>query len=144
MHRRQAERVRVLGEGHGEASPVGVAPHLGGGQLGAPEGTIPRGIRRPLPRARAPLVDHPVVVGLHAQEREVLVLALEERLAAEAGERVGEADGRLDVVGRHVLEPLRLDPAAGRISSKVTGVTSRSSKSSAALPAWGTGYTRSS
>ena len=35
----------------------------------------------------APLVDHPVVVGLHAEERELLVLGLPEDLTAEPGER---------------------------------------------------------
>ena len=70
-------------------------------------------MRRPAPVAGAPLLDHPVVVGLHAEERELLVLALVERLAAEAGERVREADRRLDVVGRHVEQPVLLDPAAG-------------------------------
>ena len=36
---------------------------------------------------RAPLVDHPVVPRLHAREREVLVVGLEEAVAAEARER---------------------------------------------------------
>src|SRR5829696_4801877 len=67
--------------------------------------------------AAAPLLDHPVVVGLDAQAGELGVTALAldplfvERLAAEAGQRVREADGRVDVVRRHVGEPVGLDPA---------------------------------
>ena len=73
---------------------------------------------RPLPVAGAPLVDHPVVVGLHAQRASSGSLSsrfrpLVERLAAEAGQRVGEADRRLDVVGVHVGQAVLLDPAAG-------------------------------
>ena len=113
VHRRQPERVRVLGERDGEAAAVGVAAHLGGGQLGVPQRDHAERDEAALAVAGAPLVDHPVVVGLHAEEREVLVLALVERLAAEAGERVREADRRLDVVGRHVEQPVLLDPAAG-------------------------------
>ena len=82
-------------------------------------GTIVERDEAALPVAAAPLVDHPVVVGLHAQQRELGVapLALDallvERLAAEAGQRVGEADRRLDVVGRHVGQAVGLDPAPG-------------------------------
>ena len=73
-----------------------------------------------LARAGGPLVDHPVVVGLHAQEGELLVLALEEGLPAEAGERVGEVDGRVHMVGGHVGQPRRLVPRVPlRISSNV-------------------------
>ena len=61
----------------------------------------------------APLVDHPVVVDLDARQREFLVLTLEERLAAEAGEHVREADRGVDVVGVHVGEALGLVEAAG-------------------------------
>ena len=60
-------------------------------------------MRRPLGRA-APLLDHPVVVGLDAQQGELLVLGLGEGLAAEARER-REAERRLEVVDVHVLEP---------------------------------------
>ncbi|CAB4836652.1 unannotated protein [freshwater metagenome] len=54
-------------------------------------------------RGGAPLVDHPVVVGLHAEERELLVLGLVEDLPAEARER-REAQRREDVAGVHVLD----------------------------------------
>ena len=62
--------------------------------------------------AGAPLVDDPVVVRLHAEQREVVVGALVERLTAESGEGVGEADRRFGVVGVHVGEAFRLLPAA--------------------------------
>ena len=48
----------------------------------------------------APLVDHPVVVGLHAEQRDVLVLAVQEDLTAEAA-HVGEADRHVGVVAVH-------------------------------------------
>ena len=83
-----------------------------GGQLGVPQRHHGERDQRALAGAGGPLVDHPVVVGLHAQEGELLVLALEEGLPAEAGERVREVDGRLDVVGRHVGQPGRLVPGA--------------------------------
>ena len=52
----------------------------------------------------APLVDHPVVVGLHAQQGELFVVGLQEHLAAEAGE--GREAQRGDDAGPvHVLQP---------------------------------------
>ena len=89
------------------------AAHLGGGQLGVPQRHDREREQPALALARRPLVEHPVVVGLHAEQGELLVGPLVERLAGEAGERVREADRRLDVVGVHVGEPLGLDPAAG-------------------------------
>ena len=65
----------------------------------------------PLAVAGAPLVDHPVVVGLHAQKGQFLVLPLVEGLAAEPGQHVGEADRRIHVVGLHVGQALLLLPA---------------------------------
>ena len=118
VDRRQPQRVGVLGEGHGVAAPGGARPDLGGGQLGVPQRDHRERDEPALAVAGAPLVDHPVVVGLDAGQREVGVAALSldpllvERLAAEAGERVGEADRRLDVVGVHVGQPVLLDPAA--------------------------------
>ena len=113
MDRRQAERVRVLGEGDGVAALGRAAADLGGGQLGVPQRDHGERDEPALAVAGAPLVDHPVVVGLHAEERELLVVALEEGLAAEAGQRVREADRRVDVVGVHVGQPLGLLPAPG-------------------------------
>ena len=113
VDRRQAERERVLGERHREAALVGGAAHLGRGQLDVPQRHHGERDQPTLALAGAPVVDHPVVVRLHAEERELLVVALEERLAAEARQRVREADRRVDVVGVHVGQPLGLDPAAG-------------------------------
>ena len=113
VDRRQAERERVLGERHCEAA-VGRGPsHLGGGELDVPQRHHRERDEATLAVTAAPVFDHPVVVGLHAEERELLVVALEERLATEARQRVGEADRRVHVVGVHVDEPLRLDPAPG-------------------------------
>ncbi len=52
----------------------------------------------------APLVDVPVVVGLHQRDREVVVFGGEQP-PGEAGER-READRRQDAAGVHVLDPL--------------------------------------
>ena len=54
---------------------------------GSHSGISVSGISRPVTGAAAPLVDHPVVVGLHAGQGEVPVAVLEERLAAEPRER---------------------------------------------------------
>ena len=74
-------------------------------------GMMHSGIRRP-PRVAAPLLDHPVVVRVHARERELAVLGLEERLAAEAREG-REAQRRLDVVER----PCRRARAFGLVAA---------------------------
>ena len=63
------------------------------------------------PEGCAPLLDHPVVVGLHAGQAQLLVLTLVEGLAAEAGER-REGKGPVGVVERQVLDPLVAVPAA--------------------------------
>ena len=60
-----------------------------------------------------PLVDDEVVVGLHAQQRQVPVLALQEQRATEAGER-REAQLRPHPVDVHVLHTLRGVVAAGQ------------------------------
>ncbi len=60
----------------------------------------------------APLVDVPVVVGLHDGEREVLVVGGGEQAAAEAGER-REAHRAEHAAGVHVLDALVDVPAAG-------------------------------
>ena len=57
-------------------------------------------------RVAAPLLDHPVVVGLDARQPEVLVGAFEERLAAEARQR-REAHRRFDPAHVHVGEARR-------------------------------------
>ena len=62
-------------------------------------------------RWRAPLLDHPVVVGLDAGQGQLLVLGLVEGLAAEAGEG-REGQRAVGVVERQVLDPLVPVPAA--------------------------------
>ena len=103
VHARQAEEGRDLAEAHGAHAAVGVAPHLGRRQLGVPQRDEAQG-DEPAARVAAPLLDHPVVVGLDAEQAELLVLGLGEGLAAEAGEG-REAQRRLNVVGVHVVEP---------------------------------------
>ena len=58
-----------------------------------------------------PLFDHPVVVGLHAGEAQVLVLAFVEGLSTEPREG-GEAHRGFDVADVHVFEPSLLVVAA--------------------------------
>ncbi len=99
----KAEERGDLGEAHGPDAALGVAADLGGGQLGVPEGDEGEGDETAFGLG-APVVDHPVVVGLHAEQGQLLVLRLVEGLTAEAGEG-REAEGRLEVVGVHVLEP---------------------------------------
>ena len=84
-------------------TPAGcVAPDLGGRELDVPQRHEAER-DQPTVGVAAPLLDHPVVVGPHAGEGEVLVLALGERLAAEPGHR-REAQRTLDVVDVHVRE----------------------------------------
>lgn len=92
-----------LGEGDGADAAGGVAADLGGGEFGVPERDEGERDQTALGVRAAPLLHHPVVVGAHAQEGEVVVGRLGEGLAAEAREG-GEADGGLDVVGVHVGE----------------------------------------
>ncbi len=96
------EERRDLAEAGGGDAAGGHAAHLGGGQIGVPqrhdherdEATVGAG---------APLVDLPVVVGLHAGEPELLVVHLGERLPAETrhGREAHLGVGPVDV---HVLE----------------------------------------
>ena len=102
VHARQAEEGRDLAEADGADATRRVAPHLGRGQLGVPQRDEAER-DEPAARVAAPLLDHPVVVGLHAEQAELLVLGLGEGLAAEAGEG-REAERGLNVVGVHVVE----------------------------------------
>ena len=104
VDRGQAEEGRDLAEADRPDAAVGVAAHLGGGQFGIPQRDQAQRDEPAVGFGPAPLLDHPVVVGLDAQERELLVLGLGEGLAAEAGEG-REAQRRLEVVDVHVLEP---------------------------------------
>jgi hypothetical protein len=99
----QAEGLEVLGEAERMRALGGGALDLLDGELGIPqwddrERDVPPGSRG------APLVDHPVVVGPDAQEREFLVLGLQEQLPAEAGDR-REVQRRQDPGLVHVGEP---------------------------------------
>ena len=104
VHGGQAEEGRDLAEAHGPDTAVCVAAHFGGGQLGVPQRDKGQRDQASLGLGPAPLIDHPVVVGLDAQEGELLVLGLGEGLTAEPREG-GEAERGLEVVGVHVLEP---------------------------------------
>ncbi len=100
-----------LAEAHRPHAARRVASHLGGGQLGVPQRDEAERDQAATGVA-APLLDHPVVVGLHARQTELLVLALEERLAAEPREG-REAHRRLDPAGVHVGEACLRVVAAG-------------------------------
>src|SRR5271166_5445609 len=81
----QLEPGRNLAERDGPHSTLGVALRLGRRQFGIPEGNDAE--RNVDPAGwRAPLLDHPIVVGLHTSQSKLLVLALVEGLPAEAGE----------------------------------------------------------
>ena len=112
VHGGQPQRVGVLGEGHGEAALGGAALDLLHGEVHVPERDDGERDEAPVGVARAPLVDDPVVVGLHTEQRELLVWLLHEGLAAEARQGVGEADGHVHVVRVHVGQALLLLPAA--------------------------------
>ena len=73
VHRRQTQERRDLAEAHGPHAALRVAAHLGRGQLGVPQRDDAQR-DQPAVRLGAPLVDHPVVVGLDAQQAELLVL----------------------------------------------------------------------
>jgi len=103
VHGGQAQKRWDLAEADGADTALGVAADLGGGHVGIPEGDERQGDEPSVGR-RAPLLDHPVVVGPDAEQGELLVLGLVEGLSAEAGEG-GEAERGLEVVGVHVLEP---------------------------------------
>ena len=83
---------------------------LVGGQLRVPQWHDHQRDQSPAGRLR-PFLDLEVVVGLDAGQRDVLVLGLVERLAAEARER-REAQRGLDPVLVHVGEPLGDAPRA--------------------------------
>ena len=101
----QAEVRRQLAERDGPHAAGRVAPHLGGGELGVPQRDEAQR-DEPAPAAAAPLLDHPVVVGLDAEQGELLVLAPQEDLPAEA-RVVREAQLGLDAVEVHVGEARR-------------------------------------
>ena len=99
----QAERRRVLREAERGRALRRAALHLLGRERRVPhrdqrQRDVATG------RAAAPLVDHPVVVRLQADEPELAVARLHEQLAAEAGDR-REAQRRQHAGPVHVFEP---------------------------------------
>ena len=103
VDRGQAERFGVLGERE-RGRALGRAPlHLDCGSCRVPERDDDQRDVAAGHRA-APLVDHPVVVGLHAVQRELLVGRFPEHLPAEARER-REAERAEDAGAVHVVEP---------------------------------------
>ena len=76
VHRRQPQMIRVLRESDRIAALVGAAADFLGGKLGAPERHHRERNEPALAVAFAPFVYHPVVVGFHAEQREVFVFAL--------------------------------------------------------------------
>ena len=83
---RVVEQCGVLGERQRMAALGRGAPHLGGGELGVPQHRQ-RHRDEPVGVRAAPLVDVPVVVGLHHCEGEVLVGRGREQPPGEARER---------------------------------------------------------
>ena len=108
---RQVEVGRELAEGDGAHAAGRVATHVLGRELGIPE-RDQRQRQQPAAARAAPLVDHPVVVGLDAGQPEVAILGPEEQLAAEPGQ-VREAELGLDPVEVHVGQAGRRLPATG-------------------------------
>ena len=106
---RVAHRGRVLGEGQRVHAALGVTANLGRTRLGVPDHR-----KRHRDEARrvlaAPLLDVPVVVGLHQRQRELRILG-REKPAREAGER-REAHRAEDSARVHVLDALVDVPAA--------------------------------
>jgi len=97
---RQAQLSGQLRERDRVDAALRVAADLVGRQPRIPQGNDLQGHQAAVGVA-GPLLDRPVVVGLHARERELLVGPLGEELSAEP--RVGgEAQRRLDVVHVHV------------------------------------------
>ena len=102
----QAQVGRDLREADRVHATRRIASDLCGGQLRVPQRHDDQR-NQATSGAGAPLFHLIVVVGLDAQKGELFVLGLGEGLAAEAREG-REAEGRLDVVGVHVLEALFL------------------------------------
>ena len=85
VDRRQAQVGRDLRETHRPYASLGVAPHLGGGQLHVPQRDEAQRDQPP-GGGTAPLLHHPVVVGLNTQQGQIHVGGLGKGLAAEPGE----------------------------------------------------------
>ena len=100
VYRGKPEVVRDLAEGHRLDAPGRVATDLSSGEVGVPQWDEAQRDHASA-RVAAPLVDHPVVVGPHALETELLVVALRQSLTAETNPG-REAQGCLYVVAIHV------------------------------------------
>ena len=98
-------------ERHGERALVGATVDLSSYGHRVPKRDEGQWNETALGVAGTPLVDHPVVVCLHTQQSQFLVVTLEERLAAEARQHVGEADRDVDVVLVHGDQAVGLLPA---------------------------------
>ncbi len=110
MEGRIPHRRGVLGERQRVHPALGVAPNLGRTRLGVPDHR-----QRHRNEARrigpTPLLDMPVVVGLHQRQGELMILGGEQP-AGETGER-RKTHRAQDAAGVHVLDPL-IDLVAAR------------------------------
>ena len=106
----QAQEGRKLAEGYGPHAARSVARHLGHGELDVPERDEAEREQPTITRT-APLLHHPVVVRLDAQQGERAVLPPQELLSAESG-IVGEAELGLHSVDTHVFQTRLRLPAA--------------------------------
>src|SRR5688572_8420291 len=97
VHTGQVERGWTLAEAHCVTALCCAALHFCSGEKWIPQRQNRERYQPSSVLAAAPLLNHPVVVGLDAGESELLVCRLEKRLATEP--RKGrEAEGRFDVV----------------------------------------------
>ena len=114
----QAEVRRDLAEADRPRAARGVARDLGDREVDVPQRDEAQRDQVTVGVA-APVVDHPVVVRAHALQPELEVVALHERLAAEAWER-REGERAVDAGEREVVDArLRARSSPGRISSYV-------------------------
>src|SRR5262249_17823289 len=111
VQRWEAQGVGVLRKRDEETAFVGAPTDLGGSERYVPERNDRDGQQSTTPWSAAPSLDQPVVVGLDAHQREVLVGTLREHLAGEA-EQVREAQRRFDMVRVHVGQTLGLLPGS--------------------------------
>ena len=107
----QAKEVRDFGEAHCVHAACSVAVDLGSGEFGIPHRNDDERNETTLAGAATPFFNHEVVIGLHAKQREFLVLCFSEGLPAETREG-WEAQGRFGVVCVHVGKSCCLIPAS--------------------------------
>jgi hypothetical protein len=104
VKRRKTKKRGTLRKGDCANTPSGVAIHLRGGELGVPQRDDLQG-KQALPIRSHPLLDHPVIVGSDAKEREFLIWRVQESLAGESRE-VGKAEAGLYPGYVHILQAL--------------------------------------